>query len=259
MTAADLWNRVRGVWERVNPLGGRPRVDYEALISELSRAADESRRQIGQTTLVPCHYLVSLSPRDMDDWEEGGLADLLVQELERALAEYIQSRGYRVNGAVTVRLEANERLDDGYVGLTPSFSPYDPQQPEVSGETVLWPPHGSTIASLEIVSGLRQGETIAITRLPATIGRTTESNRPAVGFADDTRAISRRHAVIEQAEGRFFITDEGSLNGTHVNGSRLEPHIRTPLPPEARLSLGRDLAVMVFHLGDRSTVTGWQF
>jgi len=257
--AVDFWGRVRGLWQRISPLGDRPKVDYEALITELSRAADEYRKKIGQTTLVPCDYLVSLSPRDMDDWEEGGLADLLVQELQRALAEYIRSRGYRVNGPVTVRLVEDQRLDYGYVGLTPRFAPFDSEKPDAGGETVVWPPQGDAIASLEVLAGAQKGEVIPITRLPATMGRLTESNHPEIGLQDEGNGVSRKHALVEQDKGGFLITDLGSLNGTFLNGVQLQPNVRSPLPPDATVSLGSDIVVLAFRVGERSTVRGWQF
>jgi len=254
----DFWGRVRGLWLRINPLGDRPKVDYEALITELSRAADEYRKKIGRVVLVPCDYLVSLSPRDMDDWEEGGVVEMLSQELQRALAEYIRSRGYRVNGAVTVRLVEDQRLDYGYVGLTPRFAAYDARKPEPSGETVVWPPKGDAIASFEVLSGAQKGETIALTRLPATIGRVTESNHPEVGIKDETIGVSRKHALLEQVKGDFYITDAGSLNGTFVNGEQLRPDVRSPLVPDAIVGLGREIVVLAFRVGERSTVRGWQ-
>jgi hypothetical protein len=231
-------------------------VDYEALLSELARAADENRRKIGATTYVPCDYLISLSPRDLDDLEEGNFSALMAQELQRALREYVQQRGYRVQGEVTVRLASNERLDDGYIGVTTSFVPYDPNRVLVDSQTVFRPPQGLALASLEVLSGPSRGQVIAVTRFPATIGRITPHNHPVVGLPDD--AVSRHHARLEQQGGKFFLTDLGSLNGTFVNGTRLLPHRRAPLPAGAHLTLGGGITLR-FLVGDRSAVQGWQF
>jgi pSer/pThr/pTyr-binding forkhead associated (FHA) protein len=40
-------------------------------------------------------------------------------------------------------------------------------------------------------------------------------------FVESDRSISRHHAVILRAEGRYLIEDLGSTNGTFVNGSRV--------------------------------------
>ncbi len=41
------------------------------------------------------------------------------------------------------------------------------------------------------------------------------------------RVVSRHHAVIQRREGRYFILDQGSKNGTFING---EPVDETPRP-----------------------------
>lgn len=51
--------------------------------------------------------------------------------------------------------------------------------------------------------------------------------------------VSRRHARIIQREGRAYIEDVGSANGTFLNGQRLTPYLPYPLPAEAEVQLGR--------------------
>lgn len=51
--------------------------------------------------------------------------------------------------------------------------------------------------------------------------------------------VSRRHAKIIQQEGRAYIEDVGSANGTFLNGQRLTPYIPYPLPKESEVLLGR--------------------
>jgi hypothetical protein len=40
-------------------------------------------------------------------------------------------------------------------------------------------------------------------------------------FLDDV-TVSRKHAVLAERDGKFFIEDQGSLNGTFVNKKRIE-------------------------------------
>ena len=48
--------------------------------------------------------------------------------------------------------------------------------------------------------------------------------------ADTQRSISRRHAKIYRREGKFFIAEEiGTMNGTFVNGTRLETGVPTEI------------------------------
>jgi hypothetical protein len=71
-------------------------------------------------------------------------------------------------------------------------------------------------------------------------------NRLTLGRADDNdvrlsaRGVSRHHALLVWAEGRWCIEDRGSVNGTFVNGTRVpfgSPH---PLRHGDRIRLGTE-------------------
>jgi FHA domain/zinc-ribbon domain len=65
--------------------------------------------------------------------------------------------------------------------------------------------------------GGRSGETFAPQGERTTIGRSPDC--PV--FLDDV-TVSRKHAELVQRDGRWFIEDQGSLNGTFVNRRRVE-------------------------------------
>ena len=67
-----------------------------------------------------------------------------------------------------------------------------------------------------------------------TAGRDTRSDI----FLDDV-TVSRRHAEFRRDDGKFFIRDAGSLNGTYVNRQRVE---------EAQLASGDELQIGKFKL-----------
>jgi hypothetical protein len=52
--------------------------------------------------------------------------------------------------------------------------------------------------------------------------RTTIGRSPDCGVFLDDVTVSRRHAVLAEREGRWYIEDQGSLNGTFVNRKRVE-------------------------------------
>ncbi|MDQ3894021.1 MAG: zinc-ribbon and FHA domain-containing protein [Actinomycetota bacterium] len=52
--------------------------------------------------------------------------------------------------------------------------------------------------------------------------RTTIGRSPDCGIFLDDVTVSRRHAVLLERDGSFFIEDQGSLNGTFVNRRRVE-------------------------------------
>jgi hypothetical protein len=78
-------------------------------------------------------------------------------------------------------------------------------------------------------------------------GRAGESFRPAgertrIGrspdceiFLDDV-TVSRNHAVLIERDGKFFVEDQGSLNGTFVNRHRIES---SPLEEGDELQVGK--------------------
>jgi hypothetical protein len=65
--------------------------------------------------------------------------------------------------------------------------------------------------------GGRAGETFTPQDDRTTIGRSPDC--PV--FLDDV-TVSRRHAVLVERDGRWFVEDQGSLNGTFVNRKRVE-------------------------------------
>jgi pSer/pThr/pTyr-binding forkhead associated (FHA) protein len=65
--------------------------------------------------------------------------------------------------------------------------------------------------------GGRAGESFRPAGARTRIGRSPECEI----FLDDV-TVSRNHAVLVERDGRFFIEDEGSLNGTFVNRSRID-------------------------------------
>ena len=48
--------------------------------------------------------------------------------------------------------------------------------------------------------------------------------------------MSRNHAVLIEENGKFFVEDEGSLNGTFVNRKRID---RAPLEEGDELQVGK--------------------
>jgi len=50
---------------------------------------------------------------------------------------------------------------------------------------------------------------------------------------------SNPHFSVQLEQTQFFITDEGSTNGTRVNGMPLQPHQRVPLQPNAIIEAGQ--------------------
>ncbi|MEU0334971.1 FHA domain-containing protein, partial [Streptomyces sp. NPDC006193] len=103
------------------------------------------------------------------------------------------------------------------------------------------------------VRGLRLEFGVGVVRVPAggriLLGRRAEGpSRILGGHAN----LSRSHATVGVDEdGTPWIRDEGSTNGTFLDGRPLTPHVTTALLPGVRLRLAKDIEARVVRDGDR--------
>ena len=89
-------------------------------------------------------------------------------------------------------------------------------------------------AILVVRSGEEEGQHFSLKNDVTTIGRHTDSD-----IELDDITVSRRHSEIHRQEGRCIVKDAGSLNGTYVNGDRIDV---------AELNHGDELQIGKFHL-----------
>ena len=90
------------------------------------------------------------------------------------------------------------------------------------------------VGLLVVKRGPNAGSRFALAEDKTTIGRHPDSDI----FLDDV-TVSRRHAEVIQASGRFTVTDAGSLNGTYLNRERIE---------KAEMHSGDELQIGKFRL-----------
>ena len=65
-----------------------------------------------------------------------------------------------------------------------------------------------------------------------TVGRSNKCD-----FVVPDEALSRNHAQIEIQNGNYFVTDLGSSNGVYIDGTKIEPNIRTAFNTFQQLSI----------------------
>lgn len=93
----------------------------------------------------------------------------------------------------------------------------------------------SSAGVLVVRSGTTAGQRISLDRRLTRLGR-----HPQGDVTLDDITVSRRHADIERLEdGSYEVRDAGSLNGTYVNGERVE---------QARLANGDELQIGKFRM-----------
>lgn len=91
----------------------------------------------------------------------------------------------------------------------------------VAGSEPVVAPATCPVDTLVIVSGSRTNENIELTLEVSSVGRHEDS----VIFLDDV-SVSRHHGLFTRtASGRITVRDLNSLNGTYVNGARVEESV----------------------------------
>ncbi|HET9077853.1 MAG TPA: FHA domain-containing protein [Acidimicrobiales bacterium] len=129
-----------------------------------------------------------------------------------------------------------ERLSPGDPATTTiTFAPVEAAG-EVGEEevSVSLADHPAGVGLLVVKRGPNAGSRFALNPEKTTIGRHPESDI----FLDDV-TVSRRHAEVLASDGRFTVTDSGSLNGTYVNRERIE---------QAELHSGDEVQIGKFRL-----------
>lgn len=138
------------------------------------------------------------------------------------------------------------------VPLVPFSNRNQPQTPKNDGrlETTRTQPEATPILSLHPMTGAFQRKCIRVPYFPDVLRIGRQTNAKTVPTTTngyfDSKVLSRQHAVIwADANGRIWIRDVKSSNGTFVNGLRLSSENRDSEPHELRehdtLELGIDI------------------
>ncbi len=234
---------VAGVFEGslVGLLGGQ--VQPVEMAKRLARAM-EAERTIGVgRSIAPNDYTVQLGPEDFARFAP------VQQALERELAEYVREaareRGLSFLGRPAVRLESvpgigrhqirvAARLVDRPAAATPESELAEqtqrfqaiPAGPS-AGRAVAPPPPQAAAYRL---AARADGSRYPVAKSVVTLGRALDNDV----VLEDTR-VSRYHAELRLREGRYYLRDLRSTNGTLVNG---RPVVEEPLKPGDLVSLG---------------------
>lgn len=70
---------------------------------------------------------------------------------------------------------------------------------------------------LKVIDGDRKGEIITPEEGISKVGRSSKNN-----IVIDDERVSTKHAEFRYDDGRLYLTDMSSRNGTFVNGNRIE-------------------------------------
>lgn len=197
-------------------------------LPELQRAAfSEMMRHVrgarGGRTVVPTRYLVRLHPDDAATVEAA--PRFFTAGLAEALRSTCKEHGWQLDGAVSVDVEGDSSRLAGAPAVlaVPPEGPLSasPAPPPDMAPTV---PARARAAPLSSEGGERRmllhrldtDERISLGPSGVTIGR--EANQDIV-IADSR--VSRHHAVVRADGSGWAVVDDGSSNGTRLNGSAI--------------------------------------
>lgn len=213
----------------------RTTVQPAEIARRLERAMDAQQLATPEGPVVPNDYLVRLHPEDFVQFAD--FADSLSLQLEEWLLDVAEERDYGFVDQVRVRLIGDPSVPRRQVHVEAQIAPlpYDEfasrqvwQRTEVY--RVLHDTGNVPRAFLRVLEGPLAGQTFLIRKKVTTIGRALDND-----IVLEVLDVSRRHARIEFVEGHFEVVDQGSTNGTLVNGRAVE---RAPLSNGDRLTLG---------------------
>lgn len=207
------------------------------------RHMDKKSTEAGQSTsLVPNLYKIRLSEADFTEAKQYGQA--LAEELCAEIIRHAESQDYTLAGAVKSTFVKNTELKRGQMSIEsqterdvePAAADQRPtHMPQAPQGAVPTPPrraaeagqgHGTT-GIIEY-----EGQTTTLGSEPTIIGR---SSTAEVVVTD--AGVSRKHLEIQHVGSRWFISDLGSTNGSHVDGRELRD-AQTELHDGAVITLG---------------------
>ncbi len=115
-----------------------------------------------------------------------------------------------------------------------------PVAKQVAGQDVF----GARSAYVIVISGGIPGKMIRLSEAGTSLGRSADSS-----FQVSDITVSRRHASIAVDEaGAVRIQDEGSTNGTRLNGKRLDAHRPVLMADGDRILLGTTFELKLVQL-----------
>jgi hypothetical protein len=87
----------------------------------------------------------------------------------------------------------------------------------------------------------KDGKNLDITTIPFLLGKM----KSRVDGVIDGAGISRIHAIIKEVDGRYYLSDLNSLNGTEINGSPLDANETAEIKEGDKISFAD--TIMTFH------------
>jgi hypothetical protein len=242
----SIETKIENLFEGVFGRAFRTHVQPIELARKLVKEMDDHRSVSVSRVYVPNEYTVYLSPEDRKQF--AGYEASLVGELQEYLAEHARRERYALLTDPKVSITVDDDLAVGEFGIatrlvTPDHEGAAPPPPDLPveqpAETMVYrvpatppapPPVPAPEPPREVFALAIGGKPHELGKPRVVLGRSKEAD---IRVPDDN--VSRRHAEIRLEEDGYWIVDLGSMNGTIVNGKRVD---RARLDDDDRITLG---------------------
>lgn len=259
----SIESRIEGLFEGVFGRAFRAHVQPIELARKLVKEMDDHRSVSVSRVYVPNEFTIYLSAHDRRQF--AGYEGSLVGELQEYLAEHARRERYALLTPPQVLMTTDDDLAIGEFGIAtrlvaaepsvaeagdsppPELLRVEPAQtmvyrapkPEPVAEAVPTPEPEREVVTLTVA-----GRSHDITTPRVVLGRSRDCD---VCISDLN--VSRRHAELRQEGATYWIVDLGSMNGTLLNGRRVE---RERLRDGDRITLGESEIVFGRSLSPNS-------
>jgi DNA-binding response OmpR family regulator/pSer/pThr/pTyr-binding forkhead associated (FHA) protein len=116
------------------------------------------------------------------------------------------------------------------------------------------PPESRRDAAVMFIAGYSDSPITLTVTQPISFGRALSTgNLPSKNHVDLTRydainyGVSRVHMYLHNKDGKFFVEDADSINGTYINGDPIKPHELIPVKNATEIRLGQ-LRMYIYFL-----------
>ena len=243
----SIESKIESLFEGVFGRAFRTHVQPIELARKLVKEMDDHRSVSVSRVYVPNEYTVYLSPEDRKQFAD--YESSLVSELQEYLAEHARREQYALLTTPRVSITVDDDLAVGEFGIatrlvTPDRENAVPPPPDLPverpAETMVYRAPVATPAvapSSPEPEPPREVFTLAFGGKPHELGKP----RVVLGRSKDAdirvpdENVSRRHAEVRLESDGYWIVDLGSMNGTILNGKRVD---RARLADADRITLG---------------------
>lgn len=256
-----LENLIQGAVEGSASTVLRQKLKPVEIENQLERAMRDHTQPSRGGRLAPNAYTVWLHPDTFRETIAG--VEGYNRHCELLLNQFATQQGYTLlQPRISVAFDTDAalgrreiRVGTGYEASGPA-SPQriQPPQSDVYTHTQVLQaqpaPSAASRWSLEIVRGQDRHLRYHIPSGESTIGRSRECD---IVLRDDRNTVSRQHAVFVNTSQELRLRDNGSKNGTSVNGNYVPYHVETLVSDGAEIAFGE----CVVRIHRERTQEGW--